>query len=78
MDTPAFEHLLIACDGRRAALTLNRADSLNSLTNEVMAEIIAAADWLDHQPDLRVVVVEGAGRAFCAGFNVNEFRADMP
>ncbi|HCV36762.1 MAG TPA: enoyl-CoA hydratase/isomerase family protein [Acidimicrobiaceae bacterium] len=78
MDTPTFEHLLIACEGRMGTLTLNRPDSLNSLTNEAMAEIIAAADWFDHQPDLRVVVVEGAGRAFCSGFNVGSFTADMP
>ncbi|SUZ56455.1 uncharacterized protein METZ01_LOCUS9309 [marine metagenome] len=38
-----------------------------------MAEVIAAADWFDHQPDLRVVVVEGTGRAFCAGFDLGTF-----
>ncbi len=77
-DPPAFEHLVVTCDGRRARLTLNRPESLNALSNAVMAEVIAAADWLNHQPDLRVVVVEGAGRAFCAGFDVNDFTTDMP
>ena len=73
MDTPSFEHLLVTCDGRRATLTLNRPAQLNALSNQTMAEIIAAADWFDHQPDLRVVVVEGAGRAFCAGFDLGAF-----
>ncbi|MCH2434470.1 MAG: enoyl-CoA hydratase/isomerase family protein [Acidimicrobiales bacterium] len=73
MDTPSFEHLLVTCDGRRATLTLNRPEALNALSNQTMAEIIAAADWFDHQPDLRVVVVEGTGRAFCAGFDLGAF-----
>lgn len=75
---PTFEHLAVTCDGRRGTLTLTRPDSLNSLTNEVMAEIIVAADWFDHQPNLRVVVVSGEGRAFCSGFNVTAFSTDEP
>ena len=70
---PSFSHIKVTCDGRRATLTLDRPDSLNSLTNEVMAEIIDAANWFDHQPDLRVVIVSGEGRAFCSGFNVTAF-----
>ena len=73
MDTPSFEHLLVTCDGRRATLTPNHPETLNALSNQTMAEIIAAADWFDHQPDLRVVVVEGTGRAFCAGFDLGTF-----
>ena len=68
-----FEHLLVTCDGRRGTLTLNRPEALNALSNQTMAEVIAAADWFDHQPDLRVVVVEGTGRAFCAGFDLGTF-----
>ena len=68
-----FEHLLVTCDGRRGTLALNRPEALNALSNQTMAEIIAAADWFDHQPDLRVVVVEGTGRAFCAGFDLGAF-----
>ena len=70
---PTYDHIEVTCDGRRATLTLARPDSLNSLTNDVMAEIIDAANWFDHQPDLRVVVVSGEGRAFCSGFNVTAF-----
>ena len=72
-DIPNFQHLDVTCDGRRAALTLNRPQRLNALSTAVMAEIIAAADWFDHQPDLRVVGVAGAGRSFCAGFDVDTF-----
>ena len=73
---PDFEHLVVTNDGRRGTLTINRPSSLNSLSNEVMSEIIDAARWFDHQPDLRVVVVAGEGRAFCAGFDVTSFGHD--
>ncbi len=75
---PDFEHLVVTNDGRRGTLTINRPSSLNSLSNEVMSEIIDAARWFDHQPDLRVVVVAGEGRAFCAGFDVTSFGEDGP
>ena len=73
IDTPTFEYLEVTCDGRRATLTLNRPERLNALSAAVMAEVVAAADWFAHQPDLRVVVVAGAGRAFCAGFDIDTF-----
>ena len=53
-DTPTFDYLEVACDGRRATLTLNRPERLNALSGAVMAEVVAAADWFDHQPNLRV------------------------
>jgi enoyl-CoA hydratase/carnithine racemase len=67
---PAFEEISLACTGRRATLTLDRPGALNALTERSMREVIAAAAWIDAQPDVRVVVVRGAGRAFCAGFDL--------
>ena len=54
-------------------MQLNRPERLNALSTAVMEEIIEAADWFDKQPDLRVVVVSGAGRSFCAGFDTDAF-----
>ncbi|MEC9424242.1 MAG: enoyl-CoA hydratase/isomerase family protein [Actinomycetota bacterium] len=70
---PEFQTISVTCDGRRATLTLNRPDRLNALSNELMAEVADAATWFDHQPDLRVVVVRGEGRAFSAGFDLTVF-----
>ena len=70
---PEIQTISVTCDGRRATLTLNRPNRLNALSNELMAEVADAAAWFDHQPDLRVVVVAGAGRSFCAGFDVDTF-----
>lgn len=55
-----------------ATLTLNRPDRLNAFTGRMMHEIIAAFDETDANDDVRVVIVTGAGRAFCAGADLSE------
>lgn len=56
-------------------LTLNRPDRLNALGRDALEELIEAAAWFDRRTDVKVVRVGGAGRAFCAGFDLNEFLA---
>jgi enoyl-CoA hydratase/carnithine racemase len=73
VNEPSFEHLIVSSDGRTAQMQLNRPERLNALSAALMKEIIEAADWFDQQPDLRVVVVSGAGRSFCAGFDIDAF-----
>lgn len=53
-----------------AVLTLDRPDRLNSMTAEMFAELEAAGRALDREPGLRVLIVTGAGRAFCAGYDL--------
>ena len=53
-------------------LTLNRPDRLNAFNAEMYQEIGKAIDGLDSNPDFRVLVVTGAGRAFCAGADISE------
>jgi 2-(1,2-epoxy-1,2-dihydrophenyl)acetyl-CoA isomerase len=50
-----------------ARLTLSRPDKLNSFTGAMHAEIRAALDAVQANPTIRVLVITGAGRAFCAG-----------
>ena len=54
-----------------ARVTLNRPDKLNAWTKTMMEELIAAADLADKDDDVRVVIVTGAGRAFCAGADLD-------
>lgn len=54
-----------------ATLTLHRPDKLNAFTGVMMAEMIDAFDKADVDDDVRVVVVTGAGRAFCAGADLS-------
>jgi len=53
-----------------AVLTLNRPESLNALTAELMVELRAALTAIDADPTCRVVVLTGAGRGFCAGLDL--------
>jgi enoyl-CoA hydratase/carnithine racemase len=50
-----------------ATITLNRPDRLNAFTRTMMKELLAAFDEIDADDDVRVVIMTGAGRAFCAG-----------
>lgn len=56
-----------AHDGAVVRLTLNRPDKLNALNDEVRRGLAAAVRDLEERPDVRVVVLAGAGRSFSAG-----------
>ena len=58
-----------------ATLTLNRPESRNALTPEMMMGLREALPRLAEDPSVRVVVLTGAGRAFCAGGDVKRFAA---
>lgn len=60
-------------DGRIARLTLNRPDSLNAINLEMPREIAAAVGQANDDDDIHVIVVSGAGRAFCAGYDLKMF-----
>jgi enoyl-CoA hydratase/carnithine racemase len=71
MTAPAFETLIFAVEDGVATITLNRPEKLNAFTAKMMAEMIAAFDLTDADDDVRVVIVTGAGRAFCAGADLS-------
>jgi enoyl-CoA hydratase/carnithine racemase len=55
-----------------ATLTLNRPERLNALTFEVYAELRDVFQRIDREPEVRAVVLTGAGRGFCSGGDVEE------
>jgi enoyl-CoA hydratase/carnithine racemase len=71
---PGFELLTLQLDAGIARLMLNRPRKLNALSPALMREIIAAAHWLATLPSLRLVLIGGEGRAFCAGFDLDAMR----
>ncbi|MBI3524024.1 MAG: enoyl-CoA hydratase/isomerase family protein [Betaproteobacteria bacterium] len=73
MAQPEFETLRVAAEGPLGRLTLHRPERLNALTPAMLHQLAQAARWFDSQPEIRVVIVSGAGRAFCAGFDLNFF-----
>ena len=68
--------LLRADDGGVATLTLNRPNQFNSLSEEMLSELQAALDAIAADQDIRVVVIAGAGKAFCAGHDLKQMRAN--
>ena len=67
-----FTAITYAVEGGIARLTLNRPDRLNSFTEVMHAEIRQALDALDADLSVRALVLSGAGRAFCAGQDLND------
>jgi len=61
--------------GPVARITLARPEKLNALSPALLEALIDAARRLDAEPDVKVVIVSGAGRAFCAGFDLQAFVA---
>ena len=66
--------LLRSDDGAIARLTLNRPRQYNALSAALMAELQAALDDIAETSALRAVIIEGAGRGFCAGHDLKELR----
>ncbi|MEO1316251.1 MAG: enoyl-CoA hydratase [Pseudomonadota bacterium] len=67
--------LLFALEDGIATLTLNRPKALNALSGGLMAELQGAFDRIAVDQSVRVVVLRGAGRAFCAGHDLAEMEA---
>ena len=66
-----FETIRLEVEDGIATLTLNRPDKLNAFNTLMMQEMIAAFDRTDADDSVRVVIVTGAGRAFCAGADLS-------
>ena len=62
-----FENITFTVEAGIASLTLNRPDKLNSFNGAMHAELRAALDSIQNDKSVRVLVLSGAGRAFCAG-----------
>ena len=71
-----FITLKIEIENEIAVLHLNRPDSLNAFDTMMRREFVAAARQLTLDESVRVVVLTGAGRAFCAGADLSEPRQD--
>ncbi|MDQ2940241.1 MAG: enoyl-CoA hydratase/isomerase family protein [Actinomycetota bacterium] len=71
---PDLATLRIEVDGEIGTLTLDRPDSLNAMSPQMIGELVEAFSWLADLAPLRALVITGAARAFSAGGDVNWFR----
>lgn len=67
-EAPAFTTI----DGARALVTLNRPDRLNAMTSALLESLLAELETLVGRDDVAVIVLTGAGRAFCSGGDLAE------
>ena len=67
----AYEHILCGVEDGIMQITLNRPDKLNAYTATMGAELARAFDAADADDAVRVVLVTGAGRGFCAGADMS-------
>ena len=66
----AFQTILYEKRAAVGYLTLNRPERLNALNGPLLAEFREALDVVEADPDIRAVILTGAGRAFSAGFDI--------
>ena len=72
-----FTHLAIERDGAIATLHLDRPDKLNALDRGLWYAIPDAVAELDRDPDVRVIILAGRGKAFCAGIDLMDHAAAL-
>jgi enoyl-CoA hydratase len=71
----AEEAVLTEAEGGVLLITLNRPDARNAINAALAAGVAAALDRLDGEDDLRVGILTGAGKGFCAGMDLKAFVA---
>ena len=65
-----YEAIVLEKKEHIATITLNRPDRLNAITPQMAQELLSAFDDVDEDDEMRVLVITGAGRGFCAGADV--------
>ena len=74
----SFETISIETDARGVAtLTLNRPEKHNAMSGQMLSDLTAAAAQLGDDANVRVVVITGAGRSFCAGGDLGWMQEQM-
>ena len=63
--------VLLETDGAVATLTLNRPERLNTITHQVAQDVRAGLEEAQRDENVRVIRLRGAGRAFCAGYDID-------
>jgi len=71
----AFENIRYEKDGHIVRLTLNRPKALNAINQGVMDDLNAACEAIETDKDVRVGILTGEGRAFCAGADLKALKS---
>lgn len=71
MNQPTLTTLAVTVAGGIADIRLNRPDKSNAMNDAMWQEIRSAFEWADTTPEVRVVILSGEGRNFCAGIDLS-------
>jgi enoyl-CoA hydratase/carnithine racemase len=74
----SYEQILYGVKDGIATITLNRPEVLNAWTDIIAEEVWDATHRADADDEVRVMMLTGAGRAFCAGGDVTGFKSEDP
>ena len=72
-----FDTLLVDIADGIATITLNRPKKKNAMNPALHRDMTSALDQLRYEPTARVVLITGAGDAFCGGMDLKEFFTDL-
>src|SRR3989441_3046100 len=72
---PDYADLIFAINSNVATITLNRPDRLNAISGPILEPLSTALRDADHNRDVRVIIITGAGRGFCAGLDLKDLVA---
>lgn len=70
-----YEHLLYRAEDRVAHITLNRPEKRNALNKPLRNEIVAALKAAERDDEVSVILINGAGAGFCAGYDLSPNRS---
>jgi enoyl-CoA hydratase/carnithine racemase len=76
--TSAYETIMYEIIGHVAVLTLNRPHQLNAMNRSMLQELNAACDRVEADKQIHALVLCGAGKAFCSGFDLKQQAAATP
>lgn len=67
-----YRNLLVETRNKVATITLNRPEKRNALSSELMSELLDCLQQMKENPEVNVLVIKGAGAAFCSGHDLTE------
>lgn len=73
-----FENVIVAKDAAIGVITLNRPQALNALSYGLVKDLSLAMQELDHDPEVRVIIVTGGDKVFAAGADIKEMAERGP
>ena len=78
MAVPQYETLLLTLDDHILDIRLNRPKNANAMNAPMWQELQAAFEWADETPAVRVVILSGEGKHFCAGIDLSMLTTIQP